>query len=62
LLWETSIQMLAVITLTLNAALEKEGCGTRNDIGTMGRKLSDPAQSIKAYWAILNRLINKKKP
>ena len=33
-----------------------------NYFSTMGRKLSDPAQGIKAYWAILNRLINKKKP
>ena len=32
-----------------------------NYFSTMGRKLSDPAQGIKAYWAILNRLINKKK-
>ena len=27
----------------------------------MGRKLSDPSQGKKAYWVILNRLINKKK-
>ena len=27
----------------------------------MGRKLSDPNRGTKAYWAILNRLINKKK-
>ena len=32
-----------------------------NYFSTMGRKLSDPDQGIKAYWAILNRLINKKK-
>ena len=31
-----------------------------NYFSTMGRKLSDPAQGIKTYWAILNRLINKK--
>ena len=27
----------------------------------LGRKLSDPAQGVKAYWAVLNRLANKKK-
>ncbi len=27
----------------------------------LGRKLSDPNQGIKTYWATLNRLINKKK-
>ena len=32
-----------------------------NYFSTMGRKLPDPSQGIKAYWAILNRLINKKK-
>ena len=32
-----------------------------NYFSTMGRKLSDRDQGIKAYWAILNRLINKKK-
>ena len=32
-----------------------------NYFSTMGRKLSDPDQCIKAYWAILNRLINRKK-
>ena len=32
-----------------------------NYFSTMGRTLSDPDQGIKAYWAILNRLINKKK-
>ena len=25
----------------------------------LGRKLSDPAQGVKAYWAVLNRLANK---
>ena len=28
---------------------------------TLGRKLSDPSQGIKAYWKILNRVINKRK-
>ena len=27
----------------------------------LGRKLSDPTQGVKAYWAVLNRLVNKKK-
>ena len=27
----------------------------------LGRKLSDPTQGAKAYWAVLNRLVNKKK-
>ena len=30
-----------------------------NYFSAMGRKLSDPDQNIKAYWAILNRLIRK---
>ena len=33
----------------------------KENSSTMGRKLSDPDQGINAYWAILNRLINKKK-
>ena len=28
---------------------------------TLGRKLSDPSQDVKAYWKILNRVLNKKK-
>ena len=28
---------------------------------TIGHKLSDPSHGIKAYWSVLNRLINKKK-
>ena len=27
----------------------------------LGRKLSDPTQGVKAYWEVLNRLVNKKK-
>ena len=27
----------------------------------LGRKLSDPTQGVKAYWAVLNKLVNKKK-
>ena len=27
----------------------------------LGKKLSDPNQGTKAYWATLNRVINKKK-
>ena len=30
-----------------------------NYFSTMSRKVSDPAQGIKAHWAILDRLINK---
>ena len=28
---------------------------------SLGRKLADPGQGVKAYWSALNRLINKKK-
>ena len=28
---------------------------------SLGRKLVDPGQGVKAYWSALNRLINKKK-
>ena len=27
----------------------------------LGRRLSDPTQGVKAYWAVLNKLVNKKK-
>ena len=27
----------------------------------LGRKLSDPTQGVKAYWEVLNRLVNKNK-
>ena len=28
---------------------------------SLGRKQSDPTQGVKVYWAVLNRLVNKKK-
>ena len=34
----------------------KEDCYT-----SLGRKLADPGQGVKAYWSALNRLINKTK-